>query len=163
MEKNILNDRAIRNKITRLAHEIVENHHESERFVVVGIEGQGYIFAEALNAVLKETGEIDAPLYKITIDKASPEETLFMDHPEALKGATALLVDDVINSGRTMMHAASYLLQQGVNELKTAVLVNRLHRRFPIHANYVGMSLSTTLREHIAVDMTGNKASAFLT
>ena len=77
----------------------------------------------------------------------------------SLKNKCVVLIDDVFNSGKTLMHAASFLAAQEIHRLTTAVLVERKHRRFPIKADFVGLKLSTTLKEHVTVNMDGKKSS----
>jgi pyrimidine operon attenuation protein/uracil phosphoribosyltransferase len=81
---------------------------------------------------------------------------------EMLKNAVVVLVDDVQNSGRTMMYAIKYFLQFEVQSIQTCVLVDRGHNRFPVHSDFVGLSLSTTLQEHVSVEFTENDAEVYL-
>jgi pyrimidine operon attenuation protein/uracil phosphoribosyltransferase len=151
--KCILNAGQIEQKIARLAHEIHEHHYGDAEIVMVGILDRGFEFAARLNDYLLQHTDIEITLASLQMDKDDPLDSFIHMNvpPEELAGKTVLLVDDVLNSGRTAMYAARHILAQSVRDLKTVFLVKREHRRFPIMANYVGMALATTLREHITV------------
>ena len=93
-------------------------------------------------------------MLQIDLDKDNPiNNDITLKHPESIKNRAVILVDDVLNSGRTLAYAAAYLLQLDPKMIKTAILVNREHHRFPITADFVGISLATTLKEHIQVEL----------
>ena len=157
MKTEILNQTQISQKVERIAFEILENFYSESEIFVGGIEGNGYIFAERLVEKIKEISNGSFSnginLFKITISKDSPlEQDIILDIDSSrLAESSIILVDDVINSGRTLIHAVTKILEQKVRNIKTAVLVNRTHRRFPISADFVGMDITTTLQETIHV------------
>lgn len=137
----------------RIAHEINEAYFTEKQVVLVGITGRGFDFAGRLKKLLDTIAENEILLAKITLDKDTPLKHDIAITPELdLKNKAVLLVDDVLNSGKTLAYAAGHLLQYAPKSLKTVILVNREHHRYPITADFVGLSLATTLKEHIAVE-----------
>ena len=155
-EAVILDAQRIARCIQRIARQILEDHHNAERIVVAAIEGQGRVLAERIAAELRN---IDAPetlFCVLGMDKDAP-----LDHPMELQesdgtafdnqlmaGAVVIVVDDVLNSGRTLLHGVAHFLPSRPRHVGTCVLVDRIHRRFPVRADYVGQSLSTNLKAH---------------
>lgn len=150
----VLQHEQIQQKINRIAYEIYENNVSSKILFVVGIEKEGYILAERLSAILKSISPIEIKLVKLSLHKDEPLEhpIQLSVHVNDLADNSVILVDDVLNSGKTLIYAAHYLLQSPLKNLNTVCLVDRLHRRFPIRADFVGLTLSTTLQEHIQVE-----------
>lgn len=160
----ILNTDQIQKKTDRITFQIYEDTVGTNELIIAGIDGNGYTFSEKIYDCLKNISDQKIAHVKVCIDKDSP-----LSHkidlglsPEELKGSTVILVDDVINSGRTLIHAASEILKHNVRSLKTAVLVDRKHRRFPIKSDFVGLEVSTTLQNHIAVEFSGMDGIAYL-
>ncbi len=150
----ILNTLQINQKLNRLAYEVYENNFSEKEILVVGIDGNGYKVAVELTNKLKEISAIKINLGKIKINKSSPWETSpVIDVDEkAFINKTIILVDDVLNSGKTLMYAVKLFLDKPVKKLSTVILVDRSHTNFPVKADYVGLRLSTTLQEHIEAD-----------
>ncbi|MFD1550558.1 phosphoribosyltransferase [Putridiphycobacter roseus] len=167
MKTEILNQSQIKQRIERIAFQIYENFYKEDQLFIGGIDGNGFIFAERLVVALKKIAADDFKggihLFNIKINKDAPLTVpIVMDISlEDLKGANVILVDDVINSGRTLIHAVRHLLSTNIHSIKTAVLVNRTHRRFPISADFEGMAISTTLQDKIKVQF-GKQESAYL-
>ena len=150
----ILNHKQIGQKITRIAHQIFENNFQEKTVCVMGIHGEGYVLAEKLNAILKDIADFDIQFFGIKMDKKSPLKSGLNTDIEAkdLKNKVVILVDDVLNSGKTLIYATKFLLDYNVKSIQTVCLVDRKHRKFPVRADYVGLTLSTTLQEHISVE-----------
>ena len=162
-EAVILDAQRIARCVQRIARQILEDHHTAKRIVVAAIEGQGRVLADR---IANELRNIDAPetvFCILAMDKFAP-----LDHPMALEssdggsfdsqvmeGAVVIVVDDVLNSGRTLLHGVSHFLAARPRHIGTCVLVDRIHRRFPVRADYVGQSLSTNLKAHISVELSG--------
>ncbi|MCB0482613.1 MAG: phosphoribosyltransferase [Flavobacteriales bacterium] len=151
-------------KIQRIAHQIHEIYHEENELILVGIEGRGFEFAQRLMKFISKFNSFEAKLVKIHIDKDAPHSTILNKEFEAysFKNKSVLLVDDVLNSGRTLTYAVAFILKDSVKTLKTAILVNREHHSFPITADFVGLSLATTMKEHITVDFGGTSEGVYL-
>jgi len=159
----VLDHKQIEQKIERIAFEIMENTFETEKIFIGGISGNGFLFAERLVAKLTEISPQKVLLFEITVNKDKPlEEAINLSIDDTnLSAATVILVDDVINSGRTMIHAVRRLLQNQLNVLKVATMVNRTHRRYPVHADFVGLNIATTLKDKITV-VFGEEEMAYL-
>ena len=164
MIKNIiLDDSQIRNKIKRISLEITEDNINENEIVIVGVEPKGFKIAEEILKNIKKISKIDLTLCKIKIDKKNPYKELSISiDTDYLKNRSVVLVDDVLNSGSTLIYSAKYLLNIKLKKLKTAVLINRSHTKFPITANFNGLSLSTSLQNHIEVKFEENSIKAYL-
>lgn len=158
----ILSTLQIRQKLNRLAFEVYENNFSEKELLVVGIDGNGYKVAQQLADKLKEISPLKITLGKIKLNKDKPWEgepkTDFED--KAFVNKTIILVDDVLNSGKTLMYAVKLFLDKPVKKINTVVLVDRSHTRFPVKADYVGLTLSTTLQEHIEADFSKKEKEA---
>lgn len=151
----ILTSKQIQQKINRIAYEIYENNYDEKEIIIAGIADNGYLLAKRIADVLKKIAGMEIRLISIKIDKQNPlSDEIKIDLTEKeLKNKVIVLVDDVLNSGKTLMFGAKPFLNTPVKRLITAVLVDRGHNRYPIKADFVGLSLSTTLREHITVEI----------
>ena len=150
----ILTHSEIKSKVERMAHEIHENYFTEKEIFLIGITGRGFDFAKRLNKILDPIVDFKINLDKIQLDKDEPiKHEVSLMNDSKLKNKAVLLVDDVLNSGKTLAYAAAHLLQHDPKSLKTVILVNREHHRYPVTADFVGLSLSTTLKEHISVEL----------
>jgi pyrimidine operon attenuation protein/uracil phosphoribosyltransferase len=150
----IVNTAQIQQKLNRLAYEIYEHTMDEKEIILAGIEGNGYLVAKKLHNLLKKISKQKTTLGKITLDKKNPlAEKPKTDFTEKdYKNKTIIVVDDVLNSGKTLIYAVQLFLNQPIKKLHTVVLVDRSHTQYPIKADFVGLSLSTTLQEHIVAD-----------
>jgi len=152
-DNQILNHTQVLQKIRRIAFEIYENNFEETQIVIAGIKGQGYAFAKKLALALNEISSIEATAVLIDVDKDvtydSPVE--FDCDERFLEHKTIVVVDDVLNTGRTFAYCLSPFLSVPVKRIQVAVMVDRNYRRFPILADYVGYQLSTTLNDYVSV------------
>jgi pyrimidine operon attenuation protein / uracil phosphoribosyltransferase len=152
-DNQILNQNQVLQKIRRIAFEIFENNFEETEIVIAGVRGQGYVFAEMLAKTLQEISGILSSAVLIDVDKDIPYDSpVEFDCDERfLEKKTIIVVDDVLNTGRTFAYSLSPFLSIPVKRIQVAVIVDRNYRRFPILADYIGYSLSTTLSEHVTV------------
>lgn len=160
----VLNHQQIAQKIKRLAFEIIENNFEESTIYIIGITGQGYTMAQRLQKEINQIPGKTTELYSLSMEKDKPLEgkiTVSVDI-QKLSGKYVLLVDDVLNSGRTLMYATRNLLGANIKKLQTVCLVDRRHRRFPIRADFAGITLSTTIQNHILVELNGTNDTAYL-
>ncbi|MBS1647857.1 MAG: phosphoribosyltransferase [Bacteroidetes bacterium] len=150
----ILTPDQIKQKLNRLAYEIYEHSASEKEIVLAGIEGNGFFVAKKLAAILKKIAPYSIILGEITIDKQSPltKKTSVNIAEQDYKNKAIFVVDDVLNSGKTLIYAVQLFLNQPVKKLHTVVLVDRSHTHYPVKADFVGLSLSTTLQEHIIAD-----------
>ena len=160
----VLTKTQIDQKITRLAHQIIENSYGERHIFIGGICGNGKILANALGEIIKSNSELEVTIFEINLHKDQPlqhEINLSVDS-ESLKDSFIVLVDDVLNSGKTMQYALMKLLEKPVKAIKTVSLVDRRHRRYPIKADFVGITLTTTLQERVEMDLTQKDYFAYL-
>ncbi|MDX1653222.1 MAG: phosphoribosyltransferase family protein [Brumimicrobium sp.] len=159
MNTIVLNSRQIEQKIQRIAYEILENNFESEIIFLFGIKGNGFILARELSEILLKISDQKIITGEITVNKHEPlSEPITSDVDlSQTRNHTVILVDDVINSGKTMQYALIKLLEQPLKRIKTVALVDRKHRRYPIRCDYVGLTLSTTLQERVEVSLEDKK------
>ncbi|MBL7810094.1 MAG: phosphoribosyltransferase [Saprospiraceae bacterium] len=153
----ILTDRQIRQKIRRIAIEILERNYGEPEIILAGLNNNGLGFARLLLAELEAVGSSNTSftLTRIRLNPANPVEyEPEVELPdEALKNKSILIVDDVANTGRTIFYAVQPLLHVLPKKVEVAVLVDRQHKSFPIKADYVGLSLATTLLNDIDVQI----------
>ena len=160
----ILSATQVEQKIQRIAHQILEKNYDEKEIVLIGIANRGYLLAEKINTTLQSITEIKVTLHKLKLHKDKPldNDVDFSADLDYLNNKSIILIDDVLNSGRTLIYATRYILESDIKYLTTVVLVDRKHRKFPIKANFVGLTLSTTLQEHISVDFKEDGMEVFL-
>lgn len=162
----ILDTNQISRKLNRMAYEVYEKNFGEKELFLVGIDGNGYKVAERLEEILKKISNIKIKLSKITVDKEKPwaKEPRFDFKEKDYSNKSVILVDDVLNSGKTLMYAIKPFLHEPVKSIKVLVLVDRSHTRYPVKPDFVGLSLSTTLQEHIEADFSKKgKETVYLT
>ncbi|HRB31045.1 MAG TPA: phosphoribosyltransferase family protein [Ferruginibacter sp.] len=143
-------------KIYRMAMQIAEQHFDKENLVLVGIKENGLAIAEAIHQYLTNNFTGALSVISLSLDKRNPGDITL--HPDiSLKGKTIILIDDVANSGRTMLYAIKRLLNQTPAEIQTLALIERTHKLFPIAVNYVGLSVSTGMQQYIEVQVEAGK------
>jgi len=159
----VLGHDRIQTIIERLAHQILENHAESKELILIGISGRGIDLRDRISDILAGIGKVKLQKGEIQLNKLEPlKMDILMDlELSALKDKEIVLIDDVLNSGKTLVHCMAHLLKADVKSIRTVVLVDRIHRNFPIKADYVGMSLSTTIQERVEVEL-GKEDYAYL-
>ena len=159
MEKTlVLNKRQLAQKIDRLAWQIYEQNYKEKEIIIAGIANRGVLIAKRITEKLAEISTVKLTLATIKLDKENPYNDIEVDiNEKEYKDKVLILVDDVLNSGKTLMYGAKYFLSVPLKKLSTTVLVDRNHNRFPIKADFVGLSLSTTLKEHISVELEKNE------
>ncbi|MCH2213744.1 MAG: phosphoribosyltransferase [Flavobacteriales bacterium] len=149
----VLNHEKIWQKLRRIAYQLYEFNHEEKEITFVAIEKKGVLLAERIIPILKDISGIEVNLIKLSVDKENPNQNPAWDSDTAaLVNRSVILVDDVLNSGKTLIYAARHILDFDIKKLTTVVLVDRMHRRYPIKADFVGLTLSTTMQDHIAVE-----------
>jgi pyrimidine operon attenuation protein/uracil phosphoribosyltransferase len=129
----------------------------------VGVDSNGYLLAKKIKSNLDKISDIKSILCRVTIDKKNPLSEIKTSIPvEAYTNKSIVLVDDVLNSGSTLIYGVKYFLNVPLKQFKTAVLVNRNHKKYPVKADFKGISLSTSLHEHVEVVLEGKNFEAFL-
>ncbi len=159
----ILSSKQIEQKIKRIAFQIYENNSSEKEVVIAGIIGNGFIFAKKLVAVLQEISPLKVTLCEVKIDKKNPlNEVTTSLNVQDYKNKPLVLVDDVLNSGTTLIYGIKHFLAVPLKRFNTAVLVNRNHKKYPVKADYKGISLSTSIKEHVQVEFNENETIAYL-
>jgi pyrimidine operon attenuation protein/uracil phosphoribosyltransferase len=159
----ILDNEKVQHKIKRIAYEIYETNIDEKEVILAGIQKNGYTLAQMLKDILNEISPIEVILCAVIMDKKKPREAVETSIPaEEYKNKSLVLVDDVLNSGTTLIYAAKLFLEVPLKRFNTAVLVNRNHKKYPIKADFKGISLSTSLQEHVTVEFKGKTAVAYL-
>nr|WP_299074494.1 phosphoribosyltransferase family protein [uncultured Allomuricauda sp.] len=164
MNNQILNNDQIRYTVNRIAYQIYEANVNEEEIIIAGIDGGGLLFAKKIAAVLRKITGADIVLCKLQMDKKNPLESGVSTSikEEEYKNKSVVLVDDVLNSGTTLIYGVHHFLKTPIKQLKTAVLVNRNHKKYPVKADYKGISLSTSLNEHIKVEFKPKNDTVYL-
>ncbi|MDA8859374.1 phosphoribosyltransferase family protein [Flavobacteriaceae bacterium] len=164
MKKNIiLNNEQINQKIARIAHQIIESNIDEKEIIIAGIEKNGFIIASKLKQNLSNISDIKITTCSVKINKKNPlDEVTTSISKDYYFNKSLVLVDDVLNSGATLIYAVKHFLNTEIKQFKTAVLINRNHKKYPVKADFKGISLSTTTISHVKVRFTNNKAEAFL-
>lgn len=159
----ILDKKQIRQKITRMSYQIWEDNLEESELIIAGIIDSGYTLAERLQNELQRVSGIKVTLMKISLDKDSSHLKANTDLPvENCANKVVILADDVLNSGRTLAYGLGVFLNTPLKKLRTAVLVNRSHRKFPISPDFTGLDLATIIKEHVDVILDGEEDAVYL-
>jgi pyrimidine operon attenuation protein/uracil phosphoribosyltransferase len=160
----ILNKQDIARKLTRIAYQILENNYEENELFLLGIVETGLVVAERIKVeILKINPEIQVNIIAVKINKTAPIGNVTYSIPiEILSNKVAILTDDVGNSGRTLFYALQPLMTILPKKIQVAVLVERTHKLFPVSADFVGLSLATTIHEHISVQLNEGEEAAYL-
>lgn len=164
MSQNIiLNHIEIEHKIKRIAYQIYETFSEEDEVIIAGIANNGYVLAKKLAVILKTISDIKIILCEVKIDKQNPFKEITTSIPkEIYTNKSIVLVDDVLHSGTTLIYGVKHFLETPVKKIKTAVLVDRNHKKFPVKADFKGISLSTSIKEHVHVVFENNNDYAYL-
>ena len=153
--KTILNKQQIENKILRISFEIIEGNLDANNILLIGLEKNGFIIAKKIQNFIQQKTSLNIGVVKMTLKKNN-EKKIFSDKIKDDYNSF-VLIDDVLKSGKTIIHAIKELLKFNIKKLETVVLINRKHNVFPVGVNYVGLELSTTLEDHIEVILDNEK------
>lgn len=153
----ILNHTQIQQKINRIAYQILEDNIDEQEVILAGVVSRGYRFALRLEKVLKEIAHFKITLAEIELNKDSSKLESSINIPiEACQNKVIILVDDVLNSGRTIAYGLGVFLNIPLKKLRSVVLIDRSHKLFPVATDFVGLQLSTVLKEHVEVVLDEN-------
>ncbi len=164
MKNQILEHTKIQHKIERIAYQIYETNVEEDEIVMAGITGGGLLFAKKIATTLKKITQASIVLCEVGMDKKDPLASgVTTSLPEKdYENKSVVLVDDVLNSGTTLIYGVHHFLKTPLKQLKTAVLVDRNHKKYPVKADFKGISLSTSLNEHVRVELLSKAYGVFL-
>jgi|SRR5690554_4571292 len=163
MNPVILNKTQIAHKIKRMAYQVYETNVSESEVVIAGIKENGFILAEKIKAEVENISSIKVTLCEVVIDKKNPREPITTSLPPTeYTNKSLLLVDDVLHSGTTLIYGIKHFLEVPLKQFKTAVLVDRNHKKYPVKADFKGISLSTSLNENISVIFEKDQERAIL-
>jgi pyrimidine operon attenuation protein / uracil phosphoribosyltransferase len=150
--KYILTAAVAEKKLRRMALEIAERNYDAPQLILIGIKENGIVIAKKISGYLPEHFKGEVVVLELSLDKKKPAAVTLNSTIE-FNNKTIVLIDDVANSGSTMLYALKPLLEQHPKKIQTLALVERTHKTFPIAVDYVGLSVSTSLNEHIYVEV----------
>lgn len=154
----ILDKESVKRKLRRMALEVAEQNSAERELLIAGIVGNGMLVAQIIADELKRIIPLNVTVVTIRLDKKNPIE-VSIEPQIAVQDKVIIIADDVINTGKTMFYSLKPFLQAYPKKLQTLVLVERSHKLFPIQTDYTGLTIATTLQEHIAVEATGKEIS----
>lgn len=153
----ILNQTQIQQKINRIAFQILEDNFDEQEIIIAGVVARGYRLAKRIEKVLAKISNLKITLVKIELNKDSSKLESAIDIPiKDCENKVIILVDDVLNSGRTLAYGLGVFLNIPLKKLRSVVLIDRSHKNFPVATDFVGLELSTVLREHVSVILDEN-------
>lgn len=155
----------IKRSIVRMAWEIYEKHHLDERIILAGIHGRGTDLVNRLANELRAISGLEIETTEISMNKRQPWSEPIHYNPEIfaqLQDTPMVIVDDVLNSGKTLLYALQPVMAYKIKKLTAVVLIDRSHKRFPILADVVGLKLSTSSHEHVRVMLDAGKEKVYL-
>lgn len=157
----ILDEISIDRKIKRLSYEIYERNLNNKKLLLVGIKKNGFLLAKLIKKELRKICKLKIDVTQVLVDKQKPfaECVIYNESIKTHKNTSLIVIDDVCSSGKTMMYVISSLISKFSNKISTLVLVDRKHHSFPIKADYVGIEVSTTLRQFIEVELEDKKVA----
>jgi pyrimidine operon attenuation protein/uracil phosphoribosyltransferase len=162
-DTTILTNEQIIHKTRRIAYQILESNSQETEVVLAGISGNGHVFAARLKNVLETISDIQVILCEVKMNKKNPLDKIETSIKAIeYQNKSIILVDDVLSSGTTLIYGVKHFLEVPLKRFKTAVLLNRNHKKFPVKADFKGLSLSTSIKEHIQVKFSETSAIAFL-
>ena len=152
----ILDEEGVKRKIRRMALQVAEQNAGEKELILAGIVGNGVTVAKCIADELKKINNTAVEVISIELNKREPADVTLQPAVD-LKDKIVLIVDDVANTGRTMFYALKPFLTSSPKKVQTLALVERSHKLFPIQTDYTGLSITTTLQEHIAVETEGER------
>jgi pyrimidine operon attenuation protein/uracil phosphoribosyltransferase len=161
--QKILEQDQIDKIIKRIAYQILENNSQELEIFLIGIKNNGYVLAELIYHQLKQISNLNIILYSIQINKKDPLKRIEHNFDlKKMKNKSIVLIDDVLNSGRTLLYGVKFLLDIPLSNFNTAVLIDRNHKKYPIKIDFKGISLSTSIEENVSVVFEKNNAFAII-
>ena len=151
-KKYILTKEVAEKKLRRMAFEILENNIDEKEIILAGIRESGSVVAKVIQKMLGEISSIKTELITISLDKKQPLEVSLSKKID-FNNKVIILLDDVSNSGKTLLYALKPFIVSSPKKIQTLILVERTHTSFPVRPDYVGLSIATTIQEHIFVEV----------
>ncbi|MCW3093480.1 MAG: phosphoribosyltransferase [Ferruginibacter sp.] len=155
-KKYILSKEVAEKKLRRMALQVAEQNYDEPQLTLIGIKENGIVIARKISTYLQEVYNGEIIVVELSMNKRKPA-AIKLEPSMDYNGKTVIIIDDVANSGSTMLYALKPLLETHPKKIQTLALVERTHKSFPIDVDYVGLSISTTLDEHIYVELDGDE------
>jgi pyrimidine operon attenuation protein / uracil phosphoribosyltransferase len=152
----ILNQSVAEKKLRRMALEIIENNADEKQLILAGIRESGSVVARCIQKYISEISPIKTELITIALDKREPRDIVLSQSMD-FNNKVIIVIDDVANSGKTLLYALKPFINDHPRKIQSLVLIERSHNSFPVRPDYVGLSIATTLQEHIYVEVDGEK------
>jgi len=156
MKNYILSKEVTEKKLRRMALEVAERNSEEKQLLLIGIKDNGVVIANTIKNYLKDVFKGEIKVIELSLDKRKPGKITLSENID-FTDKSILLIDDVANSGKAMLYSLKPLLEAFPKKIETMALVERTHKIFPIKVDYIGFSISTTLDEHIYVEVVADK------
>lgn len=161
--EKILDDKKIKKILKRIAYQILEDNLNESEIFLIGIKNNGFEIAQLIKVELEKISNIEIQMYPLIIDKKDLNKKILKEiNLKKMSNKTAILVDDVLNTGKTLIHAVKYILNTPLSRLITVVLIDRNHKKFPIKADIKGISVSTSIEQRINLVIENNKLDAII-
>ncbi len=153
--KNYILDEVIAaKKLRRMALEIIEQNADEAELILVGVDENGSVIARNILAMIRSLSAINASLITLSLDKRNPGRVELSEYPD-FNDKVIIVIDDVANSGKTLLYALKPFLDSHPRKIQTLILVERSHNSYPVRPDYTGLSIASTLQEHIYVEVEG--------
>ena len=150
--------------IRRIAYQIYEDNTKEDKVIIAGVMTNGNHVAESIAKILRSISDLEVIYCQVQLDKKNPHvEIQTSINQSVYNNCSVIIVDDVLNTGSTLIYAVCHFLEVPLTQCKVAVLINRNHKKFPIKADYKGISLSTSLHEHVEIVCKKNTFEGYLT
>lgn len=164
MPTPILTHQQIQYKIRRMAYQIYEANVNEKIIILAGIDGGGMELTHRIQQILQDITDAEIKLCHVYMDKGNPLQSGVETSlkPDEYANHSVVLIDDVLSSGSTLIYGVHHFIKTPLKQLKTAVLINRNFKRYPVKADFKGISLSTSLHEHVRVDLASEQNAVFL-
>lgn len=151
-KKYVLNREVAAKKLQRMAYEVMENNMDEDKIILAGIRDNGLVIAKCIQQILSDISSLKTELISISLDKRQPGK-IDLSKRLDFNGHVVIVVDDVVSSGKTLLYSLKPFLEFQPKKIQTLVLVERSYKNFPVIPDYVGLSISTTLQDHIFVEV----------
>lgn len=160
----LLNHEQINQKINRMAYQLYEHYFEEDEIILAGISQRGTVLAQKIEQAMQAFYTKKITLIDLTVEKDHPYDDFIIKRIDAtiFKDKTVVVIDDVLNSGKTLLYGVCQFLHAPVKQLSTLVLIDRHHRSYPVNADFVGISLATTMKQNISVVFEAGNDKAYL-
>lgn len=156
MKNYILTEDQVAKKMRRMAYEIAERNVGEKHIIMTGIKENGVVIALKLKELLADIFKGSIEVIELEIDDKRFPRKIVLNKTINFDDAVVIVVDDVANSGKTMLYALQPFIKDQPKKIQTLALVDRTHKKFPVHTDYIGFAIATTLQEHIFVEVQNN-------